>query len=62
MFGQRENVPLNSRLVMVRVVSNGNSMVGGGMFLTRLNAKLAAVGWFKRLNSGLAISDPRLSR
>ena len=31
MFGQRWNVPPNSRLVIARVVSNGNSMVGGGM-------------------------------
>ena len=45
MFGQREKVPLNNKLVMVRVVSNGNSMVGGGMSFTRLKAKLAAVGW-----------------
>ena len=45
MFGQRWKVPPNSRLVIARVVSNGNSMVGGGMLGMTLNAKLAAVGW-----------------
>ena len=45
MLGQRWNVPPNSRLTMARVVSNGNSMVGGGMLGMTLNAKLAAVGW-----------------
>ena len=45
MLGQRWNVPPNSRLTIARVVSNGNSIVGGGMFGMTLKAKLAAVGW-----------------
>ena len=44
MSGQRANVPPNIRLTIARVVSNGNSIDGGGMSGMTLVRKLAAVG------------------
>jgi hypothetical protein len=45
MSRNRANVPLRSRLVIVRVVSCGTSMTAGNVPTLRLPQQLATSGW-----------------